>query len=61
MSSAFEKVKITKRGDDLYLPLPKDIAKMLEVTDGDELEVIGSEQAIVYKKVGDVRPIIIKK
>lgn len=61
MSSAFEKVKITKRGEDLYLPLPKDIAKMLGVRDGDELEVIGSEQAVVYKKVGDVRPIIIKK
>lgn len=47
---ASSKVKIVKMHGKLYLPLPSNIAKTLGVKETDELDVISSEQGVLYKK-----------
>lgn len=61
MVPSFERVKVTKMRDNFYLPLPKNVAELMKVKEGDELEVIGAEQAVIYKRVGYIGPIVIKR
>lgn len=52
MGFPFEKVKVAKIGDDLYLPLPKNVAELMKVREGDELEVVGLSRRSYTRRRG---------